>query len=111
MSNEPYAEKLLWFADLMQCELLANAHKEHWLNRSAPDLLQEITKHVNKLHTAYADGDNEKIKEHAADVGNCAMMLLDKLLLLLPNEVVEKMAQNTEERLSTTERIIKYDDY
>ena len=75
-----YDDVLLPFARLMANELHANAGKGDrpgWLQMSAAVAMLEIYHHAAKLQKAVKDGGGDAIREHAADVANMAMMLLD----------------------------------
>lgn len=81
-SAEPrkYDDTLLLFLALMRKELHANSDKgdrEGWLGMTSGTALAEVRHHVLKLENALADAEAPLIKEHAADVANCAMMLAD----------------------------------
>lgn len=68
------------FVGYMADELHANAAKggrENWQSMSIMTALEEVNWHTAKLNAAVQLGDPELIKEHAADVANMAMMLLD----------------------------------
>lgn len=83
------------FASAMRRELEANTDKGGrcgeggWIEGMSPEQrISELLYHTAKL--AYAqrqylqgDGDAEKVLEFAADVGNCALMVVDGLGLLL----------------------------
>lgn len=75
-----YDDTLLPFLALMRNELHANAHKgdrEGWLRMTLEQALGEIRHHADKLIIPVMNHDREAIREHAADVANCAMMLAD----------------------------------
>lgn len=75
-----YDETLLPFLALMRNELHANSHKgdrEGWLRMTLEQALDEIQRHADKLFVPVMNHDREAIREHAADVANCAMMLAD----------------------------------
>lgn len=75
-----YDDTLLPFLALMRKELHANSHKgdrEAWLRMSLEQALTEIRHHADKLIVPVMNHDREAIREHAADVANCAMMLAD----------------------------------
>lgn len=79
-----YGETLEPFVALMAKELAANSHKgdrEGWLGMTPRQALSEVEYHFYKLDRAI---DDDSTKEHAADVANCAMMLLDAMGLLIP---------------------------
>lgn len=75
---------LTFFGEMMS-ELASNAHKGDrpgWLSMTSRDAISEVLYHAAKL--AYAtrqfeqgDGTPEKVREFAADVANCAMMVAD----------------------------------
>ena len=90
-SAEPrkYDDTLLPFLALMRKELHTNSDKgdrEGWLGMTAGTAFAEVRHHVLKLENALADAEAPLIKEHAADVANCAMMLADVCGLLTTNE-------------------------
>ena len=65
----------------MFVEMLANAGKgprRGWLQTRPLTLVLETFYHVAKLQTAVVDRDKKRIREHAADVANMAMMLADR---------------------------------
>lgn len=75
-----YDDTLLPFLALMRNELHANSHKgdrEGWLRLTLEQALDEIRHHHDKLVIPVMNHDREAIREHAADVANCAMMLAD----------------------------------
>lgn len=75
-----YSDVLAPFVCRMERELHANAGKGDrpgWLAMSADTALLEIYYHVAKLQKAVRDEGGDLIAEHAADVANMAMMLLD----------------------------------
>lgn len=75
-----YDDVLRPFLALMETELHANAGKGDrpgWLSMSRQTALLEIYYHVSKLQKAVKDDAADKIREHAADVANMSMMLLD----------------------------------
>lgn len=75
-----YGNVLAPFVCLMERELHANAGKGDrpgWLAMSADTALLEIYYHVAKLQKAVRKEGGDLIAEHAADVANMAMMLLD----------------------------------
>lgn len=75
-----YGAVLAPFLSLMEAELHANSAKGDrpgWLAMSREVALLEIYWHTAKLSAAVKNGDAERIREHAADVANMAMMLLD----------------------------------
>lgn len=77
---QKYDDTLLPFLALMRKELHANSHKgdrNGWLGMSSGTAIGEVSHHGRKLAAAVARSDIDAIKEHAADVANCAMMLLD----------------------------------
>lgn len=78
--NGKYGGVLAPFLELMETELHANAGKGDrpgWLTMSPAVGMLEIYYHAAKLQRAVKDGDMPHIREHAADVANMAMMLLD----------------------------------
>lgn len=75
-----YDDTLLPFLALMRNELHANSHKgdrEGWRRMTLEQALDEIRHHSDKLIIPVMNHDQEAIREHAADVANCAMMLAD----------------------------------
>lgn len=77
---QKYDDTLLPFLALMRNELHANAHKgdrEGWLRMTLENALDEIRRHADKLIIPVMNHDRAAIREHAADVANCAMMLAD----------------------------------
>lgn len=75
-----YDDTLLPFLALMRKELHANSHKgdrDGWLGMTSGAALSEIDHHRKKLVCAVACSNADAIKEYAADVANCAMMLAD----------------------------------
>ncbi|GGX30333.1 hypothetical protein GCM10007242_41170 [Pigmentiphaga litoralis] len=75
-----YDDVLRPFLALMEAELHANAGKGDrpgWLSMTRQTALLEIYYHVAKLQKAAKNDDAALIREHAADVANMAMMLLD----------------------------------
>lgn len=89
MNTTKYNDTLLPFLALMRKELHANAHKgdrEGWLRMGRSECIQEVHYHLEKLAlAAVMDGPLEAIREHAADVANCAMMVVD-VCGVLPTE-------------------------
>jgi len=85
-----YGEVLAPFVALMEAELHANAGKGDrpgWLSMTPAVGMLEIYYHTAKLQKAVKDGDIERIREHAADVANMSMMMLDICGGLLPPNV------------------------
>ncbi len=77
---DKYAGVLMPFMSLMIDELKANADKGDrpgWLAMSEDQAMLEIYYHAAKLQRAVRDGDMDRVREHAADVANMSMMLLD----------------------------------
>ncbi len=84
------------FVAQLENELRENAHKGGrggpggWVAGMTPDKrINELLYHVAKLSYAQrqylqGDGDAEQVREFAADVGNCALMVADGLGLLIP---------------------------
>lgn len=75
-----YDDTLLPFLAMMRKELHENSHKgdrEGWLGMDRETAMAEVHWHVKKLWVATEVADLERITEHAADVANMAMMLLD----------------------------------
>jgi hypothetical protein len=82
-----YGEVLAPFVALMEAELHANAGKGDrpgWLSMTPAVGMLEIYYHTSKLQKAVKDGDIDRIREHAADVANMSMMMLDICGGLLP---------------------------
>jgi hypothetical protein len=96
--NGKYGDVLAPFVALMEAELHANARKGDrpgWLSMTPSTALLEIYWHVAKLSAAVKNNDAALIREHAADVANMSMMLLDVCggLDVQPNtEVVRREA-------------------
>lgn len=85
-----YYNVLRPFMALMAGELAANSHKGDrpgWLKMTKWQALGEVKHHHQKLDVAVAEGRRDLIVEHAADVANCAMMLLDVCGLLADPDV------------------------
>lgn len=79
-NTQKYDEVLFPFMHLMRRELHANAHKGDrpaWLVMSPNDCALDIYYHLAKLQKASLNHDIEGIREHAADVANMVMMLVD----------------------------------
>lgn len=77
---EKYDDVLLPFVALMRAELHANSGKGDrpgWLRMSTDTCLLEIYYHLAKLQKAVRKEAGNAICEHAADVANMAMMLVD----------------------------------
>jgi hypothetical protein len=77
---DKYDPILLPFVEAMRRELHANSGKgdrSGWLSMTRGDCLLEIYHHLAKLQKAARSDDLGQITEHAADVANMAMMLLD----------------------------------
>lgn len=75
-----YGEVLEPFVALMEAELHANAGKGDrpgWLSMTPAVGMLEIYYHTSKLQKAVKDGDIDRIREHAADVANMSMMMVD----------------------------------
>lgn len=82
-----YGDVLEPFVALMEAELHANAGKGDrpgWLSMTPAIGMLEIYYHTAKLQKAVKDGDIDRIREHAADVANMSMMMLDICGGLLP---------------------------
>jgi hypothetical protein len=74
MQLSPEVQK---FAEHMQREIDANAHKGDWHEFMDSDgILSEIEWHKAKLLFALKDANKDRITEHAADCANFFMMLL-----------------------------------
>ena len=68
------------FADRMRAELWrnrANGDRAGWLSMSPKQLYFEASWHVGKLVVPLKDYDREALLEHAADIGNAAMFIMD----------------------------------
>lgn len=77
--------RLRRFAALMRREIDANAHKGDRSTRlpvTGERWLFEIDHHLDKLARAVEHFDQERTREHGADVANCCLFLLDSLGLL-----------------------------
>lgn len=77
---EKYDDVLNPFVALMRKELHANADKGDrpgWLLMSSDTALLEIIYHFGKLQASVKRGDEDGIREYAADVANMCMMLTD----------------------------------
>jgi hypothetical protein len=75
-----YEAVLAPFIRLMENELHANAWKGDrpgWLSMSREIGMLEIYYHTAKLQKAVKDNNIPGVREHAADVANMAMMMLD----------------------------------
>ena len=97
------------FASLMVEELAANngkGNRQGWLEMDRKEALAEVHWHASKLAVAAKDAANDPgpallaprirhaeaqalTREYAADVANCALMVLDVMGLLLPEPVRE----------------------
>lgn len=79
-SPEAISPEVLAFTQAMQAELDANAHHGDWKvfakHASELRLVFELQSHVSKLLKAWTTGDLLKVKEHAADVGNACLFIL-----------------------------------
>lgn len=67
------------FGQLMQRELYSNTSKgvwQHW-KPDAAQAVSELMVHVGKLCVAVWLVDRSKVNEHAADVGNMAMKIVE----------------------------------
>ena len=68
------------FADLMREELWrnrANGDRPGWLSMSPKQLFFEVSWHTGKLVVPLKEFDVAALREHAADIGNAAMFVLD----------------------------------
>lgn len=84
-----YGDVLAPFLALMEAELHANAQKGDrpgWLAMSPEVALLEIYWHTAKLSAAVKNNNMPAIREHAADVANMSMMLLDVCGGLVPTK-------------------------
>lgn len=80
LERRKYDDTLLPFLAMMRKELHANSHKgdrEGWLKMTAHEAIDEVLRHCDKLTVAVESGSLDDVKEHAADVANCAMMVAD----------------------------------
>ncbi|WP_374979259.1 hypothetical protein PSGK_21225 [Pseudomonas solani] len=87
-----YNQVLLPFLKMMETELHANAGKGDrpgWLAMDRNTALLEIFYHLGKLQKALKDSNPDGILEHAADVANMSMMLVDICGLLPPCDPAE----------------------
>lgn len=78
--TEKYDDVLVPFLALMRKELHANSGKGDrpgWLAMSSDTALLEIIYHFGKLQASVKRGDEDGIREYAADVANMCMMLVD----------------------------------
>lgn len=85
-TKKPYDQFLLPFMEMMRTELAANSHKGDragWLSMGDRECLLELYYHLGKLQKAVRDDQPVHIVEHAADVANMSMMLLDICKLLV----------------------------
>lgn len=99
--DERYADVLAPFVSLMEQELYANRGKGDrpgWLSMSRETATLEIYYHTAKLAKAARDNDLPRVREHAADVANMAMMLLDVCGGLMPNERIDRQAGGSERK-------------
>lgn len=74
-------------AKLMKHELDENFFKgdrEAWSNYTLDQAMSEVRYHLEKLENAYNMQEKDKTIENAADVANCAMILLDVLGYIEP---------------------------
>lgn len=86
VTPQKYDDVLLPFLDLMRTELRANSGKGDragWLSMSRETCLLEIHYHLAKLQKATLEDAPSGIREHAADVANMSMMLVDICGLLI----------------------------
>lgn len=77
---QKYDDTLIPFLELMRTELHANTDKGDrpgWLKMTPDQGLLEIYWHTAKLSGAVKNKNAAAIQEHAADVANMAMILLD----------------------------------
>ena len=78
--GEEVSPEISRFAQIMQRELDANAHKGEsgtWA-LCAPEILwNDLMYHAAKMIYAMKHGESERVEEFAADVANMAMMTLD----------------------------------
>ncbi len=77
---EKYDDVLMPFLALMRAELHANSDKGDrpaWLAMDADTAMLEVYHHAAKLAKAVRNDDAARIREHAADVANMALMLAD----------------------------------
>lgn len=68
------------FAGLMRRELEANACKGDWTawKPSRYDALEELHRHVKKLDAALWNRETVRVLEHAADVANICMKIVER---------------------------------
>lgn len=93
-----YNEVLLPFLKMMEAELHANSGKGDrpgWLAMDRNTALLEIFYHLGKLQKALKDSNPDGIREHAADVANMSMMLVDICGLLTANDPAASEHQQT----------------
>lgn len=86
-----YDDVLRPFLALMENELHANAGKGDrpgWLAMTPGECLLEIFYHMGKLQKAVKKGDDDGVREYAADVANMCMMLVDLCGLLVEPVVI-----------------------
>jgi hypothetical protein len=75
------------FASFMLDEMIANDHKGDWSTwTDLTSIMMEFHYHEAKLILALSQGNSDLIKEHAADVANFMMMLLNATGNLHPSE-------------------------
>jgi hypothetical protein len=67
------------FAKQMRYEMVANEWKGGWLDTDPGYLSREVLYHAAKLELALLADDKEAIRELAADVANCAMILAERM--------------------------------
>ncbi|HEY1011160.1 MAG TPA: hypothetical protein VGE07_00550 [Herpetosiphonaceae bacterium] len=70
---------LFAFAHAMGYELMANRDKGDWRVHELDGLIGpdgELAQHVAKLERAIADGNQPRVREHAVDVANIALMAM-----------------------------------
>ncbi|MDU9415191.1 hypothetical protein [Pseudomonas sp. zfem005] len=106
---EKYAEVLLPFLKLMETELHANAGKGDrpgWLAMDRKTALLEIFYHLSKLQKALKVGNNDGIREHAADTANMCMMLVDICGLLTASDPTAAEQQQAGEAILPEERTV-----
>lgn len=70
--------KAIDFAEAMEFELNANAHKGDWMPVDNEVHAEEAIYHLWKLTVSIASAEPHRVREHAADVANIVMFLADK---------------------------------
>ena len=70
---------VLWFAEMMELNLLANDHKGGWENETCEYLSGRFVEEVYEFIDAMDSCNASDIIHEAADVANFAMMLADRV--------------------------------